>query len=101
MACGCDAGGHDQNGFSADARLLCQFGNYLTDYFSGAESAYDQYVPPDVPKRGTNQLHGVDERDVARLHFDALTSSAQVEHQWKTLEANMKAVLGSGRRTRP
>ena len=22
----------DRNGFSADARLLCQFGNYLTDY---------------------------------------------------------------------
>ena len=83
----------DQNGFSADARLLCQFGNYLTDYFSGAESAYDQFVPPDVPKRGSNQLHGVDERDVARLHFDALTSSAQVEHQWKTLEANTKAAL--------
>src|SRR5262245_5948231 len=78
----------DQNGFSPDARLLCQFGNYLTDYFSGAESAYDQYVPPDVPKRGSGQLHGVDERDMARLHFDALTSSAQVEHQWKTLEAN-------------
>ena len=28
----------DQNGFSADARLLCQFENYITDYYSGIDS---------------------------------------------------------------
>ena len=57
----------DHEGFSADARLLCQFGNYLTDYFSGAESKYAEYVPAEIPKQ-SNRFHGVDERDVARLH---------------------------------
>src|SRR5215510_10703999 len=82
----------DHEGFSADARLMCQFGNYLTDYFSGAESKYAEYVPAEIPKQ-SNRFHGVEEGDVARLHFDALTSTAQVEHQWKTLEANTKAAL--------
>jgi hypothetical protein len=82
----------DNEGFSADARLLCQFGNYLTDYFSGAESKYAEYVPAEIPMQ-SNRFHGVDERDVARLHFDALTSTAQVEQQWSALESNTKAAL--------
>ena len=84
----------DRNGFSSDARLLCQFLNYLTDYFSAVdlEEVYAQ-LPPSVPKGGTNGLQGVDMPDVSRMHFDALTSHAQVEHQWKTLEANTKAAL--------
>jgi hypothetical protein len=82
----------DQEGFSADARLMCQFGNYLTDYFSGAESKYAEHVPAEIPKQ-SNKFHGVDERDVARLHFDALTSAAQVEQQWSTLESNTRAAL--------
>lgn len=84
----------DQNGFSSDARLLCQFTNYLTDYFSAAdmEVVYHR-LPPNVPKGGTNGLQGIDMGDVARMHFDALTSHAQVEHQWRTLEANTKAAL--------
>jgi hypothetical protein len=85
----------EQNGFSSDARLLCQFENYLTDYFSAAdmqEHVY-KYLPPDVPKGGTDGLQGIDMADVARLHFDALTSHAQVEYQWKTLEANTSAAL--------
>lgn len=84
----------DQNGFSSDARLLCQFTNYLTDYFSAVdlEEVYAQ-LPAGVPKGGTNGLQGIDMPDVARLHFDALTSFAQVEHQWQALEANTRAAL--------
>jgi hypothetical protein len=84
----------DQNGFSADARLLCQFENYLTDYFSAAdmEIIYSR-LPPNMPKGGTHGVQGVDLEDMARMHFDALTSEAQVEYQWKTLEANTKAAL--------
>lgn len=84
----------DQNGFSSDARLLCQFANYLTDYFAVAdlEEVYAM-LPAGVPKGGTNGLQGVDLSDMARLHFDALTSYAEVEHQWRTLEANTRAAL--------
>jgi hypothetical protein len=81
----------EQNGFSSDARLLCQFANYLTDYFSVASDEIDQLLPADVPGRRNSQ--GVAVADVARLHFDALTSHGQVEHQWKTLEANTTAAL--------
>jgi hypothetical protein len=82
----------EQNGFSADARLLCQFGNYLTDYFSSIdfEPVYAQ-LPPSFPKG--KGLGGIDTADVARLHFDALTTHAQVEHQWKTLEQNVDKAL--------
>src|SRR3954465_14118156 len=78
----------EQNGFSADARLLCQFTDYLTDYFSGADSKLStgQAV---VPRAAQN----VADEDVARLHFDALTSHDQVAQQWKTLESNTTAAL--------
>jgi hypothetical protein len=84
----------DQNGFSSDARLLCQFENYLTDYFSAAdfEEVYAQ-LPPNVPKGGSNGLQGVSIEDLARLHFDGLTTHAQVETQWKTLEFNTQTAL--------
>src|SRR5258706_4178168 len=84
----------EQNGFSADARLLCQFENYLTDYFSAVdlEAVYAQ-LPSQMPKGATNGLQGIDIADVSRLHFDALTSHDQVEHQWKRLEANTSAAL--------
>jgi hypothetical protein len=84
----------DQNGFSADARLLCQFENYLTDYFStdlGAEA--NARLPPNVPRLNSFGMQGIQLEDLARLHFDALTSHAQVESQWKTLEANTQAAL--------
>ena len=38
----------DQNGFSSDARLLCQFENYITDYYSGIDSELEQHVPESV-----------------------------------------------------
>jgi hypothetical protein len=84
----------EQNGFSADARLLCQFENYLTDYFS-AKDFEDVYahLPGEMPKGGATGLRDMDMTDLARLHFDALSTQAQVEHQWKTLEANTTAAL--------
>jgi hypothetical protein len=90
-------GAMDQGGFSADARLLCQFENYLTDYFSAADlgEVYAK-MPPGVPtgaSKGSNGLQSVDLEALARLHFDALTSHAQVESQWKALEANTTAAL--------
>src|SRR5579862_4652757 len=65
----------EQNGFSADARLLCQFENYLTDYFSGLdfEDVYAR-LPVDMPKGGATGLRDMDVTDLARLHFDALTT---------------------------
>lgn len=83
-----------QNGFSADARLLCQFTNYLTDYFSAVDldEAYKR-LPAGVPTGRSSGMQGTEIADLARLHFDALTSHAEVEHQWKTLEANTKAAL--------
>ncbi|MHB8637041.1 MAG: hypothetical protein ACYC96_11290 [Fimbriimonadaceae bacterium] len=83
-----------ENGFSPDARLLTQLGNYLTDFFSAADlrEAY-KHLPGGAPAGWPTGLEGIDIEDVARLHFDALTSEAQVEHQWKTLEANTVAAL--------
>ncbi len=83
-----------QNGFSSDARLMAQFGNYLTDFFAAADlnEAY-KYALGTQPAGWPSGLYGVRNEDVARLHFDALTSEAQVEWQWKTLEANTLAAL--------
>ena len=81
----------DQNGFSSDARLLCQFENYITDYYSGADSELEHYVPESVS--GLRRVRDIDSAAVARLHFDALTSHSQVEYQWQTLEANTTAAL--------
>ena len=85
----------EKNGFSADARLLCQFTNYLTDYFSAdaAEEIF-KHLPAAIPRgESTNRVQGVDIGDMARMHFDASTSEAQVERQWATLEANTTAAL--------
>lgn len=82
------------NGFSSDARLLTQFANYLTDFFSviGFEGLYKN-LPNGRPDGAPSGLYGIDMEDVARLHFDALTSTEQVEYQWTTLEANTKQAL--------
>src|SRR6185295_7634434 len=84
----------EKHGFSADARLMCQFANYLTDYFSAPGDHVDALnaaVPAGIPKSGG--LGGVEPAHVARLHFDALIMHSQVEYQWKTLEQNAKNAL--------
>jgi hypothetical protein len=78
----------ERNGFSADARLLCQFENYLTDYFSGIDLEGVYALVGAVPKGGRSGLRDMDMREFARLHFDAVTSETQLEYQWKTLEEN-------------
>lgn len=83
-----------QNGFSADARLLCQFTNYITDFFSvvGFEPVY--HLLPDGPPPGApTGVMGINMEDMARLHFDALTTHAQVESQWDNLFMNTKQAL--------
>lgn len=86
--------GMQANGFSSDARLLAPFTNYLTDFFSvvGFEKIYEHLKKAPPPGCPTG-VYGIDMGDMARLHFDALTSTDQVEHQWKTLEANTKFAL--------
>ena len=81
----------DQNGFSADARLLCQFENYITDYYSGIDSILEEDVPASAPE--LRRLRDIDSSALARLHFDALTSHSQVEYQWETLESNTSSAL--------
>ena len=82
-----------QNGFSSDARLMAQFGNYLTDFFAAADLNEVYKRLGSEPAGWPTGLYGVRNEDVARMHFDALTSEAQVEYQWKTLEANTLAAL--------
>jgi hypothetical protein len=86
--------GMQSNGFSSDARLMAQFGNYITDFFSAVDlrEAY-QHIPGGAAAGWPTGLHGINIEDIARMHFDALTSEAQIEHQWKTLEANTLAAL--------
>ncbi len=86
--------GMTQNGFSSDARLMTQFGNYITDFFSAADlqEAY-KHMPGGAKPGWPTGLHGINIEDMARMHFDALTTEAQVEHQWATLEANTVAAL--------
>jgi hypothetical protein len=84
----------EKHGFSADARLMCQFANYLTDYFAGPGDYIEKlnaHVPAGIPKSGG--FGGVDPADVSRLHFDALIAHNQVEWQWKTLEQNTRLAL--------
>ncbi len=81
--------GAEDNGFSADARLVLQVENYLTDMIAGIHSQV-------AGKEGV-----VGELDASRfsdegydyLHFDALWDTKQVTHNWDQLEKNTLAAL--------
>jgi hypothetical protein len=86
------------NGFSADARLATQVTNYLTDFHtisadtaSGFEGVFRR-LPGGPPQNGPTTAR-LDPADMERLHFDSLRSTAEIEAQWATLEANTKAAL--------
>ncbi|MDR7419758.1 MAG: hypothetical protein QN178_12720 [Armatimonadota bacterium] len=86
------------NGFSADARLATQVTNYLTDFHTvaadkigGFEGLYRRL--PGGPPQSAPTAARLDPVDMDRLHFDSLRSTAEVEAQWATLEANTKAAL--------
>jgi hypothetical protein len=86
------------NGFSADARLATQVTNYLTDFQTinadtagGFEGVFRRL--PGGPPQNAPTTARLDAQDMDRLHFDALFSTAEVEGQWATLEANTKAAL--------
>jgi len=81
------------NGFSGDARLVAQFTNYLTDFYSiigGFEALYDR-LPGGRPRNAPSTRLAAAEME--RLHFDSLFSTREIESQWATLEANTKASL--------
>jgi hypothetical protein len=85
------------NGFSADARLAAQVANYLTDFYSVAADKIGGFEGllrriPGLPQNAPTASR-LDAQDTERLHFDALFTTAEIEEQWATLEANTKAAL--------
>jgi hypothetical protein len=81
------------NGFSADARLLVQVEDYLTDALANADL---QHIYKRIPGyKGGNPIgiHGIDLNDFERVHFDDLFSTSDVEMQWTNVLANTKAAL--------
>jgi hypothetical protein len=86
------------NGFSADARLATQVTNYLTDFQTIAAdttAGFDGLFRrlPGGPPANAPTTARLDPRDMERLHFDALFSTAEIEAQWAALEANTRAAL--------
>lgn len=86
------------NGFSADARLVTQFTNFLVDFYSiaghylgGFEGFYNS-LPGGRPQNTPSTLR-LAPADMERLHFDSLFSAREIDAQWATLEANAKAAL--------
>jgi hypothetical protein len=86
------------NGFSADARLATQVTNYLTDFHTVAADKIGGFeglfrrLPGGAPQNAPTTAR-LDPRDMDRLHFDSLFTTAEIEAQWATLEANTKAAL--------
>lgn len=84
-------------GFSDDARLLAQFTNFLIDL----HAVIDEYGPMLDEKIGSflwmTMLEGghyrLSPEDMARLHFDSLKNTRQVEWQWKKFEENVVNAL--------
>lgn len=81
------------NGFSSDARLVVQVENYLTDFFSVVDLEKVYTKLPGYTGGMPGGLHGIDLKEMARLHFDDLFTNRDVEAQWANLLANTKAAL--------
>lgn len=89
-----------EHGFSDDARLLVQFTNFLVDFFA----VINEYAPL-IEEKSRILLLGMisdsqsgsqlrtNSENIARLHFDNLTSTQQFEYQWKKLEENTMSAL--------
>jgi len=73
----------EKNRFSADARLLAQFANYLVDYHSAISAKVQE-----MQKVGLIGDYRVSKEDLERLHFDNLHSLKEIEYQWSRLETN-------------
>jgi hypothetical protein len=80
--------GFDQNGYSADARLVAQVENYITDMFAAAVSQSEKYG--DIAAKLS--LSNVDPA-YDYVHFDAVFNEVDIEHNWATLQKNTLAAL--------
>ncbi|MCW5946056.1 MAG: hypothetical protein KIT74_03415 [Fimbriimonadales bacterium] len=84
------------NGFSADARLTMQVTNYILDFYAGlASQLYDAIGADPEAAEWRKFENSVQLADPALhyCHFDAVFTTADVEANWKTLEANTIAAL--------
>lgn len=79
----------EANGFTADARLVLQVENYLTDMIAGVHSHLPDKDALLNPLGGSH----FDDEGYDYLHFDALWNVAQVAHNWELLEKNTLAAL--------
>src|SRR5258706_5917528 len=77
----------DENGFSGNARLVVQVENYLTDLFAALSSGNAEYGGV-FKKMGWPVDPAYD-----HLHFDAVFSEKDIEHNWEQLQKNTLAAL--------
>lgn len=80
-------------GFSSDARLTVQVENYLTDFFSVVDLEHVNKLVPGYKTGMPQGLKGIDLKDMARLHFDDIFTTAGVSAQWTNLLANTRVAL--------
>ena len=84
------------NGFSGDARLTMQVTNYILDFYAGiASKAYEKLgADPEAAewRKFENRVQLADPA-LHYCHFDAVFTTADIEANWKTLEANTIAAL--------
>lgn len=66
----------------SDAILAAQVANWLTDYYSGRPTL-------DSDGNALRQL----KRDMPELHFDSLTSTAEVRYYWSRLSRNTQTAI--------
>ena len=78
------------NGFSADARLATQFSNYLTDFFPAYSVANEKlwHVNAKLGELGIQKLELNADLSFEFMHFDAVYTEADIEQNWKLLQAN-------------
>lgn len=76
------------NGFSPDARLATQFSNYLTDVFPAFNLANEE-----LQKAGIQRLRLKGDLSYEYMHFDAVFTNSDIEHNWKSLLNNTIGAL--------
>src|SRR5437879_610253 len=79
--------GMDANGFSADARLVAQVENYITDMLAALSSGNAEYG--DIFKKMGWPVDSAYDY----LHFDAVFTEKDIEHNWEMLQKNTLEAL--------
>jgi hypothetical protein len=77
----------EDNGFSADARLVAQLENYITDMFAGVYSESEDHG--DL----LNKIGLASDPAYDYMHFDAVLNEVDMEHNWAKLQKNTLAAL--------